>query len=203
MSVQMLPKAPPAVGEGGLVHPTMFQWLKRFFWMSRLGIVPYKGIITAYLDADDVSNYFDATGLGNRNGPWGGYAICNGNNGTPDLADKFIRAVDDAAGSTGGTDSGAHTHSTPAHAHQLPLGWDGTNLHLGQNAGDTDELYGSTDETHNRIVAAHGGAATASGTISIANSNTDGSGTSGAASATDNRPAFYELVALMNVGGYI
>lgn len=53
-----------------------------------------------------------------------GWAICDGNNGTPNLLAKFIRGIASAAtdpGTTGGsTTVGAHTLSVgemPAHAH--------------------------------------------------------------------------------------
>jgi len=48
-----------------------------------------------------VENYFDGTGLGLVGQDWDGWAICNGNNGTPDLRDRFIvsaNAWDDALG---------------------------------------------------------------------------------------------------------
>jgi hypothetical protein len=35
-------------------------------------------------------SYFDGTGKGIVNQPWDGYALCNGNNGTPNLANKFL-----------------------------------------------------------------------------------------------------------------
>lgn len=33
---------------------------------------------------------FDATGLGILSGNWDGWALCNGNNGTPNLTDRFV-----------------------------------------------------------------------------------------------------------------
>lgn len=38
----------------------------------------------------DPTNYFDATGLGLIGLDWDGFAVCNGNNGTPNLADRFV-----------------------------------------------------------------------------------------------------------------
>jgi hypothetical protein len=51
-----------------------------------------------------------------------GWVICDGNNSTPNLTDKFIKSAA-AAGATGGSaTTGAHTLSTaemPAHTHQI------------------------------------------------------------------------------------
>lgn len=50
-----------------------------------------------------------------------GWKYCNGNNGTPDLRNKFVKCVPDAAtnpGTTGGQNSFSLTESQlPAHAH--------------------------------------------------------------------------------------
>lgn len=51
--------------------------------------------------------------------------LCNGNNGTPDLRDKFVRCAydGDAVGDTGGSDNAplrAHTHTGPSHTHTGP-----------------------------------------------------------------------------------
>jgi len=49
-----------------------------------------------------------------------GWALCNGSNGTPNLLDRFVLGVSggENPGATGGANS--HTHSTPAHQHQIP-----------------------------------------------------------------------------------
>lgn len=49
-----------------------------------------------------------------------GWVVCDGNNGTPNLVDKFIRASAAAAGATGGNDAMAHTHTGPNHQHNIP-----------------------------------------------------------------------------------
>ena len=47
--------------------------------------------------------FFDGTGRGLTTSEWDGWSICNGQNGTPNLTDKFIVAahMDDSAGQTG------------------------------------------------------------------------------------------------------
>jgi hypothetical protein len=71
---------------------------------------------------------FDATGLGT--GPLTGWALCNGNNGTPDLSDRFVLATNTAA--QVGTTGGAHTYTLtiaqlPPHTHTISA--DGTHTH--------------------------------------------------------------------------
>ncbi len=54
---------------------------------------------------------FDASGLGT--GPLAGWAVCNGNNATPDLSERFIMVSTTSAGLglTGGSGSHSHTSS--------------------------------------------------------------------------------------------
>ncbi len=49
------------------------------------------------------ATYFDGTGKGLITGTWDGWALCNGQNGTPNLSDKFLVAghMDNSAGQTG------------------------------------------------------------------------------------------------------
>lgn len=65
--------------------------------------IPSKVIVFAYLDAGTILAKFDGTGLGLDE--FSPFAICNGNNGTPDLSNRFLRAVTGAAGAIGGVDS--------------------------------------------------------------------------------------------------
>lgn len=56
-----------------------------------------------------------------------GWALCDGNNGTPNLTNRFIRSVSGAGenpGSTGGADSSAHSHGyscLPRHNHSTSV----------------------------------------------------------------------------------
>jgi hypothetical protein len=197
-------------------------------------LMPPKSVITANLSASDVSTNFDGTGLGNAAGPYAGWAICNGNNGTPNLTAKFVRISATAAGATGGSDSiahthaidhthpaftsgaeASHTHATPAHGHALPVGFDGGSVYF-TSMGDGTPIYGSFVTTANRgtvLEQAASSQLTRQGTTDTSGAGTTGAGsahshtvsppafagTSGAASVTDNRPAYYELVALMRM----
>jgi hypothetical protein len=55
-----------------------------------LGITPQKGII---MYSGLITN-FDSLGTGKKNTPVEGWALCNGNNGTPDLKGRFIVGYD-------------------------------------------------------------------------------------------------------------
>jgi hypothetical protein len=62
--------------------------------------------------------HFDATGLGT--GPLTGWALCNGNNGTPNLLDRFVMGTISSAdlNTTGGTNSYTLTVAQlPPHTH--------------------------------------------------------------------------------------
>jgi hypothetical protein len=200
-------------------------------------LMPPKSIIAANLTAADVGSNFDATGRGNSPGPYAGWAICNGQNGTPNLANRFVRASATAAGATGGSDTSdhthaidhdhtsfasrtenAHTHSTPAHYHTLPIGFDVNNFYWAA-ANYQIPLWGSAVISSDRITPGTGGIQSFSnGLVRLAYTDNSGAGTTGAgdahghvvdpppftgtsglASASDNRPAYYELVALMRL----
>ncbi len=66
---------------------------------------------------------FDGTGLGT--GSLAGWALCNGNNGTPNLSDRFVMGTvsSPTPGATGGSVShshGAGTYAAPNHTHSIP-----------------------------------------------------------------------------------
>lgn len=53
-----------------------------------------------------------------------GYVICDGNNGTPDLRDKFVPGAGSsyAPGDTGGAATHQHAFTSDAHFHTLQIG---------------------------------------------------------------------------------
>lgn len=59
-----------------------------------------------------------------------GWALCDGNNGTPNLVDKFIKLNPSAGASTTGG-SNTHTHSAQTHSHSS----NGTHTHTGSGGG--------------------------------------------------------------------
>lgn len=176
MKVKPLRAEQPVFRGGPPLDGDFYRWLASLATAAAFAVPP-KGIVMASLSSAEVSTHFDATGLGNNGGKYEGWAICNGNNGAPNLTDRFVRVSATAAGATGGSDSSAHTHSI-AHGHDEKA-TDGPSETFEVQAG-VGATVASEAHTHNADVE-------------------DSSDNSGAASVTDNRPAFYTLVALMRL----
>lgn len=181
--------------------------------VSELGVVPLKGIIHAYLTAAELATNF-SSGLGVIRTDYEGWAICDGSNGTPNLASKFVRSQTTGAGTTGGSDSSAHTHAIDHDHGSFTSG--ATTLTSGEIPAHTHSLgivpefvgggTGAYNVTTNAVAPLNWQDRTATGSTGSGGSHTHAvdvpalTGTSGAASATENRPAYYELVPLMWVG---
>ncbi|MCK5603363.1 tail fiber protein, partial [Candidatus Pacearchaeota archaeon] len=76
-----------------------------------------------------------------------GWVLCDGNNGTPDLRNRFIIAAGDtyAVDDTGGNVNHNHDFTGDGHTHTLPGDGD---LAAGANVSDTstsDAVTGTTD----------------------------------------------------------
>lgn len=76
-----------------------------------------------------------------------GFVLCNGNNGSPDLRDKFIVGAGDtyAPAATGGGTTHTHDFTSDGHGHNLAAGAEvqaGTDFHEATTQ-DTDS--GTTD----------------------------------------------------------
>jgi hypothetical protein len=69
----------------GAIHRDLFRWFAQVTNAINWFCVPPKTVIMCNLTAADVAASFTATGLGKGGGPYDGWAICNGNNGTDDL----------------------------------------------------------------------------------------------------------------------
>ncbi|NTW31389.1 MAG: tail fiber protein [Bacteroidetes bacterium] len=125
-----------------------------------------------------------------------GWALCDGNNGTPNLIDRFVMGSTTAgAGTTGGANSYSLTESQlPSHTHTFTTGSAGAHTHTITRAGpggsDPEGLGVSRAACWTpfpTMVSSSAGDHTHSGT-------TD---SKGASAAIDNRPAFYKLAYIM------
>jgi microcystin-dependent protein len=133
-----------------------------------------------------------------------GFALCDGNNGTPNLLDRFIVSVPNASTNPGAT-GGAHTYSLtagqmPAHSHtgSGTTSTDGNHSHsqsgynLIGNSGPIP-FYNwansnfSTNDPNTGVAGAH------SHTYSFTTSSV------GSGAAIDNRPAYYSLAFIMKL----
>lgn len=79
-----------------------------------------------------------------------GYVICDGNNGTPDLRNKFIVGAGDtyAVDAVGGNVNHNHTFTGDGHTHTIPAGID---IQAGANEAstvDSTQVTGTTDNTN-------------------------------------------------------
>jgi hypothetical protein len=160
-----------------------------------------KAVVLATLSAADLADTtkFSANGLGA--GAYLGWAICNGNNGTTNLTGKFPRMVTTGAGTTGGEDVNSHTHGMQNHTHSgspLWAEWAAGYLTIywkdvAGGAGWSSDIYISANGTMASSVPQTRGTAVGGNTDVPSNNTTT------AASDTENRPAFYELVPLCKV----
>lgn len=73
----------------GALHRDVFRWLGKITNAINWWTCPPRTIIAADVTAGDLASSFDATGLGIVAGPYDGWAICNGENDTPDLSSTF------------------------------------------------------------------------------------------------------------------
>jgi hypothetical protein len=88
-----------------------------------------------------------------------GWVICDGNNSTPNLTDKFIKSAASANATGGGTTSGAHTLSTaemPSHTHNSIVY--STHHHYGFGHGQNEA--GGSSQNHATSATGGGGSHT-------------------------------------------
>ena len=146
----------------------------------RKELLPAKAVVGFNLTADDVSGSFNSSGLGKSSGLYDGWAICNGNNGTPDLSDKFVRLSVAVAGGTGGSDAQTHTLSDAG----------GAEVNLTSETVKRKHPSSGPSFSYDDIgtLGASGGSGTIASTPLL-----------GSTDSADNMPAYYGLVPLMRV----
>lgn len=124
-----------------------------------------------------------------------GWALCDGNNGTPNLLDRFLQSVPSATtnpGSTGGeTTKTLSVSQLPSHTHNHDsnTSTDGAHQHTfdvdyNLNEGGSDEAlnYGSGTTSSDHKTDSKGD-----------HTHSDAVGSTGGTSSYDNRPTFFEL----------
>lgn len=152
-----------------------------------VGVLPPKTLIMSEVTAADIANAAKfvvgggTAGLGV--GDYEGWAICNGNNGTRALG-KFLRGAPAGVGAGGGSDSSAHTHPLSDAGGAKISAW-GTTLKWAVEGGPNFTYVDIGTFT----ASAGSGTVASNGLIG----NTD------AASATDNKPAYDDIVYLMKL----
>ncbi|MEJ2756366.1 MAG: hypothetical protein P8104_11205 [Gammaproteobacteria bacterium] len=135
--------------------------------ISGIGMAPPGAII---MQSGGISGNYDNTGKGVSGTAYEGWAICNGQNNTPDLQDRFIVGAggDASANTSGGPDSHEHSTTIPAkafstsndgeHAHQMPSTWYNRGLSCGKHNGidrsntDVTSVWSQSNGEHSHSV---------------------------------------------------
>ena len=146
----------------------------------------------------------------------GGWQLCDGTNGTPNLVDRFIVGAGHgyAVGNTGGSDSvtlttdqmPSHTHtisSSGSHTHKLyyyydidDSYWESRTYRKGLSIRGEDaneELYGVDNYTGSNYSYVNTNRSTADG------DHTHTPGSTGSGSSHENRPPYYALAYIMKM----
>lgn len=114
-----------------------------------------------------------------------GWVLCDGNNGTPDLRDKFIKIAANASevGNTGG--SNTHTHAAQSHTHTVP-----SHNHTGsvsapagqrRRDGSTSQVYWTTQSNPHTLT-------------SVGNNNANLESSTTTANSASNEPEYVTVV---------
>lgn len=132
-----------------------------------------------------------------------GWALCDGDNGTPDLRNRFVKGWSQGInpGTTGG--SVTHTHAytdVPNHTHPVSV-TDPGHAHIqGVNSATTGGLSGYTPDTSTNT-RVNSGYATSSATtgITAATSNPAGGVAQGTTQAAASEPPYFQLAFIMKL----
>ena len=130
-----------------------------------------------------------------------GYVLCDGNNGTPNLTDKFIIGAGSTypVGETGGESVHILTiDEMPSHSHSGTTGQNGSHSHkIGTDKDATYITYGDCWSVHNSSTGAtyYNGSTTSDGNHmhSFTTNNTGGN------QAHNNMPPYYSLCYIMKI----
>ncbi len=118
-----------------------------------------------------------------------GWALCDGNNGTPDLRNRFIVGAgsDYTVGATGGTLSSnlAHSHTVNNHTHHIDVNITNCNGDCVDKRKKGSDETGSEDHRHRLIADTQGSA--------------PGTDTQLDGGTVDNRPPYYALCFIMKL----
>ena len=159
-------------------------------------LLPPKTVIFSWLSSTDIASNF-TNGVGT--GDYLGWAICNGSNGTPNLAGRFPRMITTGAGSIGGEDSNNHYHGMNNHTHNAgslvsQITVEGSTIYMNRTGGGFGYSHITSTGASAWQSGTSGSQPVMSGTTGTPNTNQ-----SGTPSDVENRPAYYELVPLCKI----
>jgi hypothetical protein len=144
------------------------------------------GQISMYAGSNAV---FDGTGLGLISGDFDGWALCNGNNGTPDMRDRYVVSANSYSGGWGTNVDGVAFRTTGGAAGQVTI--QGANL---------PQLHVQVFSVFNGIVTSTGSGRYIGGTADQGINIWPVIETINSPNAPLPLPAFYALAFMMFVG---
>lgn len=125
-----------------------------------------------------------------------GWAVCDGNNGTPNMLDRFSKGAKsgNSSGTTGGQASVTlNTDQLPSHTHSGSTTTDGSHTHKISAEGDVTSGGVSNDYLDSNGSNSHSTNTAGSHTHSFSTGWTGGDG------SFENRPPFYEVAFIMKL----
>lgn len=159
-----------SIGDQSETVQPAFRTLNAFLNDSGNSVLPKKGDIALFLGSVD-------------NIPVG-WKLCNGDDGTPDMRDRFLKIPASASSSTTGG-SNTHTHAAQSHTHNLA-----SHNHTGYIPASSD-YHNSGGSGHHywvqNVSNAHTLAAVSSSSATLTSSNTT-------ADSADNQPEYRTVV---------
>lgn len=163
---------------------------------------------------------FNGTGLGTDT--LSGWALCNGNNGTPNLSDRFVMGTNTSTNlaTTGGANSyslteaqlPSHTHSfttgsSGAHTHTITISSAGAHTHkydrieyyAGKVTGSGGPYYGWKSRVSSNTGSSGAHTHSASSGSAGSHTHTGTTGSKGSGASISNTPAFIRLAYIMKI----
>jgi len=129
-----------------------------------------------------------------------GWALCDGNNGTPDLRGRFVKGTSNPGtdpGTTAGQDSLTLTEAQlPSHTHPTTTDQSGTHTHSFWNSW---YMVGSLNPSSNSLkdVATNSGDGVFHTGLGGAHNHTATMDAAGSGASIENRPTYYEVAYIM------
>lgn len=129
-----------------------------------------------------------------------GWALADGNNGTPDLTDRFLIGVKDKQSSTG-TTSGSHTVSLsskhlPDHTHTGGTDTGGSHNHDMEYDND---VFLVDNDGFVQVIAGTGSDHVTTNSAGSHSHSVDNVGSTGSGGAIDSRPLYYEVAFIVPI----
>lgn len=159
----------------------------------------------AYSDSAGIPSGVIAMWSGQSTNIPDGWALCNGQNGTPNLTDKFV--IGAGAGYTTGATGGKEKHTLttsemPSHNHSsgsLSASSSGSHTHSYSSSHGSTGRYGMTGGTATVVVSTSGSSDTTGSAGSHSHSISGNTSSTGSGAAFEIMPPYYALCFIMKL----